>query len=244
VKVAWSIAVLLSGAFSADTAKTAIRRARCEQTTYPQCASLAAAGRRTPGARCVCAPNLPHRASRPFGAVCRVLDLDNIAAHPLSPSSARHVIEAENLLILAANPGDEKLFCGDLIAWCCARGRPPFVMALADGQEAAPGCSPEQCNDRANRRANDMLAALALLGLPPARVLLAGLACGKVPRKGPVFAAAVRAVRLVMWARDCNAILAPWPGLGRPDSEATSLIAAQVAIETGVAQLEYAAPKT
>jgi LmbE family N-acetylglucosaminyl deacetylase len=173
-----------------------------------------------------------------------VLHLDNIAAHALSPGAARQVIATENLLILAANPGDETLFCGDLIAWCCARGRPPFVMVLADGQEAAPGCSPEESDAQANRRANDMLAALALLGLPAARVLLAGLACGKVPRAGPVFAAAVRAVRLVMWARDCNAILAPWPGLAVPDSEATSLIATQVAIETGVAWLEYRAPKT
>jgi LmbE family N-acetylglucosaminyl deacetylase len=167
--------------------------------------------------------------------------LDNIAAHPLSPSAVPTVIEAENLLILAANPGDQTLFCAGLIAGCCARGRPPFVMVLADGQEEAPGCSPEEANDQANRRANDMVAGLARLGLPAARVLLAGLTCGKVPREGPVFAAAVRAVRLVMWARDCNAIVAPWPGLALPDCLATSLIAAQVAVETGVARIEFGA---
>ncbi len=223
--------------------ETAIRSAPGEPAIYPQCAPHAAARRKTPGARCVCGLNLPHRTSRPFGASCRVLHLDNIAAHPCSPCAVPTVIEAENLLILAANPGDETLFCADLIARCCARGRPPFVMVLADGQAEAQGCSPEESNDQANRQANDMVAGLALLGLPATQVLLAGLACGKVPRAGPVFAAAVRAVRLVMWARDCNAIVAPWPSLALPDCLATSLIAAQVAVETGVARIEYGASK-
>jgi LmbE family N-acetylglucosaminyl deacetylase len=78
------------------------------------------------------------------------------------------------------------------------------------------------------------------LGLPSGRLLMTGLFDGTIPDSGPVFDAVVRAVVLVMWARDCNVICAPWAGAG-PVERATDRIAEAVAARSGVAQLAYAA---
>ena len=140
------------------------------------------------------------------------------------------LITGENLMILVPNPGDETPSCGTLIAQCCRRGRPPFVMVLADG-------SAGQSDAYAARRERDTRAALASLGLPAERVLLAGLFEGTIPESGPTFEAIIRAVTLVMWARDCNVVCAPSRDGPKADHRATAAIAAAVASRSGVALL-------
>jgi LmbE family N-acetylglucosaminyl deacetylase len=125
----------------------------------------------------------------------------------------------ENLLILAPMPGDETRDCGGLIARGCRRGRPPFVVVLTDGVNAA---------DRS--REAEVRAATRLLGLTPNRLLLAGLFHDSLPTGGAAFDAIVHGIGMVMWARDCNVICAPW-------GSAAARIARAVSAATGVGLL-------
>ena len=144
--------------------------------------------------------------------------------------SAFEITGEENLLVLAAVPGEVGGACGGLIGACCRRGRPPFVMVLTDGVgEGADAAA--LAEERAVR------AIAAGLGLPDRRLLMAGLHAGRVPVVGPGLAAVVRGVGLVMWARDCNVVLSP--GGGGVDQVAAAIIAAAVAGETGVGRLTW-----
>ncbi len=140
----------------------------------------------------------------------------------------------QNLLVLAAAPGEESLYCGALIAEASARGRPPFLAILTDGS-TLPGDGP------ADRRAavweSQTRAASACLGVPHDWFLMLGLHDGTAPTAGPKFDAVVRAVSMIMWRRDCNAIIAP--GAGRGDRAGCHAIAAQVAAQSGVRLIRY-----
>lgn len=162
---------------------------------------------------------------------------------PQAPyGSLQEITGNENLLVLVPGPGAESRSCGGLIAESCQRGRPPFVMVLGDGTGLDPrpaGYPPDQL---ANLRDRETRAAVACLGLPHERLLMAGVYDGQIPAGGAGFDAVVRGVTTVMWARDCNVICAPWPG---PDDgngqDATWKIACAVARASGVGLLAYAA---
>lgn len=143
----------------------------------------------------------------------------------------------ENILVLAMQPGDESLDCGGLIALSCRRGRQPFVMVLHDGSGSHPNSTAWPPERLAAERERETREAVRRLGLRPERLLMAGLFDGPTPAEGPVFEAILRAVSLVMWARDCNLIVAPWPGAGNP---AAHRIAAEVARRSGVGHLTCA----
>ena len=115
----------------------------------------------------------------------------------------------ENLLVLALQPGDESFDCGGVIAQSCRRGRQPFVMVLHDGSASNPGSNAWPPDRTARVREQETREAVRRLGLRPERLLMAGLFDGPTPDEGPVFEAIIRAASLVMWARDCNLILAP-----------------------------------
>ncbi|MBV8398966.1 MAG: PIG-L family deacetylase [Acetobacteraceae bacterium] len=161
---------------------------------------------------------------------------DALDPSPLPLSSLEMITGNENLLVLAPHPGDESLRCGGLIAQCCRRGRPPFLMVLEDGSATGP-YSPDE---RASRHEQETRQAVRHLGLPSERLLMVGLYEGTAWSGGPVFEAVVRAVALVMWARDCNVICAPAPQSGDPADEAAHRIAVEVAAQTGVGHLAYA----
>ncbi len=134
----------------------------------------------------------------------------------------------ENLLVLAAHPGEEVLHCGGLIAHACARGRPPLVALLTDG--AAGPDADARAADLA-RRAHQ---AAAALGLPPARLFLFGLHPGAAA--DPVLhAALIDALCFLMWSRDCGVLVAPPPG--GPDHAAARNAAQAVAARTGIGTL-------
>ncbi|MCR0981996.1 PIG-L deacetylase family protein [Roseomonas populi] len=161
------------------------------------------------------------------------------AAPPLA--GLLEITGGENALVLALQPGDESLDCGGFIAESCQRGRPPFVMVLQDGSASHPGSNIFPPDRIAAIREGETREAVRRLGLRADRLLMAGLIDGPVPAEGPVFEAAVRGITLVMWARDCNLILAPWP-TDAPRS-AAHRIAAAVAAGSGVAHLSYAPPQ-
>lgn len=165
-------------------------------------------------------------------------------------ASLQAITGGENLMILVPTPGDESVWCGGLIAESCRRGRPPFVMVLGDGTSSHPRSAAYPPDRLANLHDRETRAAVACLGLPHERLLMAGVYDGSIPAAGPGFDAVVRAVTLVMWARDCNVVCAPWPGAGqdagndaRDDAgwRSTFGIAAAVARGSGVGLLAYAA---
>ena len=175
---------------------------------------------------------------------------ENAASPPsLSPTphfaSLRAITGDENLLILVSAPGEEALCCGGLIAEACQRGRPPFVIVLGDGTATHPHSAAYPPDRLANLHDRETRAALACLGLPPGRLLMAGVHDGAIPLGGAAFDAVVRAVTLVMWARDCNVICAPWPGPDRNGvvhvQGAAWTIARAVAAASGVGLLACAA---
>ena len=144
----------------------------------------------------------------------------------------------ENVLVLVPGPAAESVDCGGLIAQCCRRGRPPFVMVLGDGSASGNDLPAERL---ASVHERETRAAVACLGLPVERLLMVGLYDGTIPGDGPVFEAVVRAVVLVMWARDCNVICGPWPDAGVAE-RATRRIAEEVSARSGVGLLAYGAP--
>jgi hypothetical protein len=75
--------------------------------------------------------------------------------------------------------------------------------------------------------------------LPRDRLLMVGLFDGTIPGDGPVFDAVVKAVTLVMWARDCNVICAPSRDDPAPAGRATAAVADAVAIGSDVGRLAY-----
>jgi LmbE family N-acetylglucosaminyl deacetylase len=163
------------------------------------------------------------------------------ATHPVLPFASWETITGhENLLILAPHPGDESLFCGGLIARSCRRGRPPFVMVLTDGT-AHPQSNADTPDRLAALHERETRAAMKCLGLPANRLLMAGLFDGTIPHEGKLFDALVQGVMLVMWARDCNVICAPWQQDTSNDHRAAHRVAAEVAARSGVGLLAYQA---
>lgn len=161
---------------------------------------------------------------------------------PVPYATLQAITGDENLLVLVPGPGEESRDCGGLIAESCQRGRPPFVMVLGDGSGSHPHSAEYPPDRLANLHERETRAAMERLGLPHGRLLMAGVHDGHIPAGGAGFDAVVRGVTLVMWARDCNVICAPWPG---PDDGggrgATWRIARAVSGTSGVGLLAYAA---
>lgn len=159
---------------------------------------------------------------------------------PIPYASLLAITGDENVLVLVPGPGEESMGCGGFIAESCRRGRPPFVMVLGDGTGAHPNSAKHPPDHLANLCDRETRAAVACLGLSHERLLMAGVYDGQIPTDGAGFDAVVRGVTLVMWARDCNVICAPWPD---PDDEggrgATWRIARAVASSSGVGLLAY-----
>ncbi len=122
------------------------------------------------------------------------------------------IFATENVLVLAARPGDAVRHCGDLIARLCRQGRPPFVVVLTDGNAAGA---------EADRQARGEL---ARCGLDAGRLLMFGIA-GEPPVAGRLFHAAVAALCFVSWRHDCNVLCAPDAALpvARATAEASGL---------------------
>ena len=137
----------------------------------------------------------------------------------------RTITGGRNLLVLAAAPGDESLYCGELIAQASARGRPPFVAILTDGNEMpVPGLDGATPDEIAFRHARDTARATTILGVPDEWFLVLGLYDGTVPTSGPRFDGVVDALSMIMWRRDCNLIAVPWHADRRPDYAAARAI--------------------
>jgi LmbE family N-acetylglucosaminyl deacetylase len=114
-------------------------------------------------------------------------------------------------------------------------------MVLDDGSASHPPSLGYSADRLAHLHERETRAAVRHLGLPPTRLLMVGLLDGTIPgAEGAVFDAVVRAIALVMWARDCNVILAPAPNTADPAHRAAHRIAQAVVTETEVGMRLYA----
>lgn len=161
------------------------------------------------------------------------------AAKSLTADKMAMITKTENLLVLSPHPGDEAAWCGGLIAECCRRGRPPFVIVVDDGSQTGPEETRNSPDELARLHERETRDALERLGLPSERLLMMGLYEGTVPSSGPVFEAIVNAVAVVMWARDCGIICSPAANAGDPEHILAHRIAAEVAARSGVGHLAY-----
>ena len=136
-----------------------------------------------------------------------------------------NLLGAERPLILAPHPDDESLGCGGLIAACCQRGRPPFVVILTDGAASHPG-SREYPPDRLRAlRAQEARRAVAALGLAPDNLAFFSYPDAALP-SGPEVSA--RVARIAQ-EQGCTVMLAPWLYDPHCDHEAAAIIAREAA---------------
>jgi LmbE family N-acetylglucosaminyl deacetylase len=145
-----------------------------------------------------------------------------------------------NLLILATTPGDESQYCGHLIAQASAKGRPPFVAILTDGNEVpVSGIDHATADDIALRHAQDAAKASSILGVPDEWFLVLGLHDGTVPTSGARFDAVVEALSMIMWRRDCDVIATPWNADRRADYAAAYAVGAALCARDNIAHVTY-----
>jgi LmbE family N-acetylglucosaminyl deacetylase len=157
--------------------------------------------------------------------------------HPI-PAALRAALSGEeNLLVLALRPGDESLHCGGLIARCCRRGRPPFVVVLSDGSTLSTSPQHMPPDALAHRHEQETRAAMRCLGLPPQRLLMGGLFDNTVPASGPAFDDLARGIAMIMWARDCNILCVAAEHQTSATPEVVSRIAVEVVRHSGVGLL-------
>lgn len=152
----------------------------------------------------------------------------------------RSVTGGQNLLVLAASPGDESIYCGNLIAQAAAAGRPPFVAVLSDGSQIPiPRLGRITPDEIALRHARDSARAATILGVPDEWFLVLGLYDGTVPTSGPRFDSVVDALSMIMWRRDCNLIAVPWAADRRSDYTAAHAVGLALAARDSVAYMAY-----
>jgi LmbE family N-acetylglucosaminyl deacetylase len=143
------------------------------------------------------------------------------------------------VLILAPHPDDESLGCGGLIAECCARHRPPFVLILTDGAGSHPSSQKFSAGHLRAIREAEARAAVAALGLDDDRIGFLRLPDTAAPHEGKKFEEAVAAIVRVAERWGCRAIASPWRHDPHGDHLACHRMAQAAAARLGLRQIAY-----
>lgn len=145
---------------------------------------------------------------------------------PLTADLAALLGPSGGALVVAPHPDDESLGCGGLLAACAAAGRPARVVVVSDGAGSHPGSRAWPRDRLVAQRQAEARAAVAALGLDPARdILFLGQPDTAVPMAGAGFDAAVAA--LVRGAGPApGSVFAPWRHDPHRDHTASFAIAA------------------
>lgn len=157
------------------------------------------------------------------------------ALEQLPAADAGAITDGGRALILAPHPDDETLGCGGLIAECCVRFTPPFVVILTDGAASHPDSITHAAPRLAQLRRAEAQAAVALLGLPPDHLLFLDYPDARLPRAG----ALVERIAGLIGEHDCAIVLAPMPTDPHCDHVSAAAIAAAAAARTGARLLYY-----
>jgi len=145
------------------------------------------------------------------------------------------VLGGRRPLILAPHPDDESLGCGGLIAAACAAGLAPVVAILTDGAASHPGSRSHPPRRLAAVRAVEVLAALAILGLPADRLFL----LRQPDTRLRVDAGVIDRLLGIAAREGCGVVIGPWAGDPHCDHEAAAEIAEAVAAQGGMRLLSY-----
>ena len=164
---------------------------------------------------------------------------DVLAAFEALPETPDDTMIGEQPLILAPHPDDESLGCGGLIAAACAAGRPPVVAILTDGAASHPGSRAYPPPALARLRQAEALRAVAILGLPPERLVFLDFADAEMPKQGAAFDAAAARLSALAKEQDCGAVIGPWACDPHCDHEAGAALAAAVAAASGLPLRSY-----
>jgi LmbE family N-acetylglucosaminyl deacetylase len=150
------------------------------------------------------------------------------------------IIGEGTCVILAPHPDDESLGCGGLIAACVAAGRPPLVVILTDGAGSHPHSRTFPPDRLRAHRAQEVRAAVGVLGLGADRLVLLNQPDTAAPRDGPGFEGVVASLLgLIRREPAVTAILAPWRWDPHCDHEAASVLAAAVASGAAIQHVAY-----
>ena len=145
--------------------------------------------------------------------------------------------QVRRALVVAPHPDDESLGAGGVIASWSAAKVEVDVVVCSDGESARPGASASARRQLAQRRADEVGAAVASLSArAPVRLQRWGLPDGRLERCGVELRE-----RLAPLVAAADVVVAPWPGDGHPDHESVGLAArGAVAVSTTTAPLlEY-----
>ena len=147
---------------------------------------------------------------------------------PYPGKQAADLARAENMLLLLPSWAQTESLFDELVAACCARGRPPYVAVLGDG---APDGSEHQARlcEKSTRQA------VALLGLPKDRLLFVGIRQRKLPLPDQrLFSPLMAAMVELSWRQDCNLIAARATQATQGDVAAAWLLAMAMAEGLGL----------
>ncbi|MGQ0837498.1 PIG-L family deacetylase [Actinokineospora sp.] len=128
---------------------------------------------------------------------------------PFDASAPRRAV------VVAAHPDDETLGAGGVIQALHAAGAQVSLVVATDGEASFPVSSAAERAALGVRRRRELVAALAALGLPDARVHLLGL-----PDSGLAEHEAELTERLAGLLHGADCVVVPWPGDPHPDHAA------------------------
>jgi LmbE family N-acetylglucosaminyl deacetylase len=143
------------------------------------------------------------------------------------------------VLILAPHPDDESLGCGGFIAQACARGQPPLVAIVTDGDASHPGSKTHPPARLAALRREEARLATSLLGLPDENLFFLGLPDSAVPVQGAAFHRLTGDIVALATRCGAAAILATLRHDPHCDHQATQRAAAEASRITGLPLIEY-----
>ena len=158
---------------------------------------------------------------------------DRLAAVPFI-TAAELVPPGARAIIVAPHPDDETLACGGLIQALHAAGREVRIMSVTDGDASHPGSVRWPPAALAERRAQELRAALNWLGTPALAAQRLHVPDGAVARHE---AALHRAIAMCVQPDDV--LLTTWRFDGHPDHEACGRACAAAAAASGIRLIEF-----
>jgi LmbE family N-acetylglucosaminyl deacetylase len=117
------------------------------------------------------------------------------AVEALPLGGLNDVLPEGGVTVLAPHPDDESLGCGGLLALLAAAGRPIKVLVMSDGAGSHPASRQFPAPRLRAQRREEVLGAMAALGVPAKAIGFLDAPDGDVPNHGPRLEQAAQAVR-------------------------------------------------
>lgn len=160
--------------------------------------------------------------------------LDALSSLPFADCG--ELVGEQPLLVLAPHPDDETFGCGGLIAECCCRNQPVYIVVLTDGSGSHPRSREYPKNHLVALRAAETREAVATLGVPPGHVQFLGLRDGYLLKHDapPIVADIMK----FAGSRGVQTVVTTWKHDPHPDHRAAYRLGRRVARELGAGLLQ------